>query len=246
MVHLVREIARRTRLAGQNKKLPFLPSHIRRLIQLWAAPNAPLNCLMMVTAITVCFTGFLRCDELLSIQWEQIRFVKQTHMELFVEKQKNDQYRVGTWKIIARLGGAFCPVALVERLLDEGRYAFLGAGPLMRTTVITHDRQYIKQTSPCYSTVLDWFKEGAVTLGLDPDKYGTHSGRRGGATGAAAFEVPDRLFKEHGGWRSERAKDGYVVSRLQARLSVTRNLGLQPNLSLQELQSFEREARLAD
>lgn len=121
----------------------------------------------------------------------------------------------------------------------------LGRGALIRSIVISSVRQYIKKDQPSYSTVLGWFKEAALALGLDPVKYGTHSGRRGGATGAAAFEVPDRLFKEHGGWRSERAKDGYVVSRLQARLSVTQNLGLQPGLSVTELEAFEREARLA-
>jgi hypothetical protein len=136
-------------------------------------------------------------------------------------------------------------VALVERILDEGRYVFLGPGALIRSSVISGARQYIKREQPHYSTVLGWFKEAASVLGLDPDKYGTHCIRRGGATGAAAFEVPDRLFKEHGGWRSERAKDGYVVSRLQARLSVTQNLGLQPGTSIFELEAFEREARLS-
>jgi hypothetical protein len=95
---------------------------------------------------------------------------------------------------------------------------------------------------PCYITVLKWFKEAASSLCLDPEKYGTHSGRRGGATGAASLDVPDCLFKEHGRWRSKRAKDGYVVERLQARLSVTQSLGLQPGVTLAELQAFEIEA----
>jgi hypothetical protein len=86
---------------------------------------------MMTTAVTLCFATFLRCDELLSLQWDQIRFVGQTHMELFIEHQKTDQYSASTWKIVARVGGSCCPVALVERLLDEGRYAFFGRGALM-------------------------------------------------------------------------------------------------------------------
>jgi hypothetical protein len=90
-----------------------------------------------------------------------------------------------------------------------------------------------------------WFKEGVRLLGLDPTLYVTHSGRRGGATRTANVDVPDRLFKEHGSWKSERAKDGYVVSKLQARLSVTSNLGLQSGVSLAELGSFERKARLS-
>lgn len=214
LIKMVREFTRRTQQAGQNKKNPFLASHVRRLFSFWAGPNAPINKLMMTTAVMLCFAAFLRCDKLLSLQWEQIRFVAQTHMELFIEHQKTDQYRTGTWKIVARVGGACCPVALVERLLDEGRYAFLGHGALIRSSVVSGSRQYIKKDQPAYSTVSGWFREAALALGLDPNKYGTHSGRRGGATGAAAFEVLDRLFKEYGGWRSERAKDGYVVSTL--------------------------------
>jgi hypothetical protein len=93
--------------------------------------------------------------------------------------------------------------------------------------------------------VLDWFKSGARALGLDPSDYGKHSGRRGGATRAANVDVPDRLFKEHGAWRSERVKDGYVVSGLQAHLSVTANLGLQASIPLSDLVEFERAARFA-
>jgi hypothetical protein len=242
LVKMVRKISRRTRLAGQNQKSPLLASHIRRLFALWAGPSASLYDLMRTTAITLCFTAFIRCDELLNIQWNQIRFVGQSHMEIFLEKQKNDQYRVGMWKFIARVGGDCCPVALVERLLDEGRYVFLGSGALIRPTVITPSRQYIKREQPSYSTVLRWFKEGALALGLDPKQYGTHSGRRGEASGAAANDVPDRLFKAHGGWRSECAKDGYVVSRLQEKLSVTQCLGLQPGLTVLALETFERDA----
>ena len=37
-----------------------------------------------------------------------------------------------------------------------------------------------------------------------------HSLRAGGATSAANVGIPDRLFKRHGRWASENAKDGYV------------------------------------
>jgi hypothetical protein len=36
-------------------------------------------------------------------------------------------------------------------------------------------------------------------------------------------------------WKSERVNDGYVVNSLQARLSVTTNLGLQEGVSVEEL-----------
>lgn len=240
LVGLAREIARRTRVAGQNKKRPLLASQIRQILTAWADPHASLHHLMKATAITTCFVAFLRADSLLTLQWKDVRFVGQSHMELFLERSKTDQYREGAWTLVTRIGGPFCPVALVERLITLGQYA--GPSPLIRSVVVTRDRQYVKDKAPAYSTLLQWFKEAAIFLGLDPDLCGTHSGRRGGATGAAATDVPDRLFKQHGHWRSERSKDLYVVDRLPARLSVTRNLGLQPALSQSELEAFEREA----
>ena len=61
---------------------------------------------------------------------------------------------------------------------------------------------------------------------LVTNKYGLHSLRSGGATRATNFGFTDRLFKRHGRWRSETAKDGYVKDALQIRLSVLQCLGL--------------------
>ena len=53
-----------------------------------------------------------------------------------------------------------------------------------------------------------------------------HSLQAGGANSAANNGIPDRLFKRHGRWSSENAKDGYIKDRLEDRLSVSRNLGM--------------------
>ena len=70
--------------------------------------------------------------------------------------------------------------------------------------------------------------DALASVGLNPKKFGTcmHSLRSGGATAAANFGVPDRLFKKHGRWRSETAKDGYIKDSMKDRLSVSLNLGL--------------------
>ena len=60
----------------------------------------------------------------------------------------------------------------------------------------------------------------------DISAIGTHSLRSGGATAAANAGVPDRLFKRHGLWASESAKDGYVQDSLSSRLSVSKALGI--------------------
>jgi hypothetical protein len=242
---MAREIAKRTRVAGQKVKRPLLASHIRKLFELWLyADSSNLHTVMKLSNICLCYAGFLRFSDVMTVQWHEIRFLS-SHMELFLEKSKTDQYRAGRWVLISRVGGLYCPVQLVELLLALGQYASRGPGPLVRSTTISLSQQSLRDGQPSYSTVNSWFKEGVQLLGLDPAFYGTHSGRRGGATRAANVDVPDRLFKEHGSWKSERAKDGYVVSKLQARLSVTSNLGLQPGVSLAELESFEREGRLS-
>ena len=43
---------------------------------------------------------------------------------------------------------------------------------------------------------------------------------------AANAGVSDRLFKIHGRWRSDNAKDGYIEDSMDKRLSVTRQLGI--------------------
>jgi len=50
----------------------------------------------------------------------------------------------------------------------------------------------------------------------DVSAIGVHSLqlRAGGASAAANACIPDRLFKRHGRWSSENAKDGYIKDNL--------------------------------
>ena len=63
-------------------------------------------------------------------------------------------------------------------------------------------------------------------IGLDPSKFSSHSFRSGGATSAANLNVPDRLFKVHGRWKSDSAKDGYVHDKVDSRLYVPLHIGI--------------------
>jgi hypothetical protein len=95
MVAMSPEISRRTKVAGQNQKKPLLASHIRRLFGFWRfSPDATLFDLMRFVAICVSYAGFLRFSDLMAVRWEEIMFFS-THMELFLEKTKMDQYREG-------------------------------------------------------------------------------------------------------------------------------------------------------
>ncbi|GAQ88451.1 reverse transcriptase [Klebsormidium nitens] len=244
LVRMAREAARRIKIAGLNQKRPFLASQIRRLFDLWGSPSASLYQLMKLASVTLCYVSLFRYDDLVAIQWQHVKFVGSSHMEIFIPDSKTDQYRTGDTVFVARLGGPYCPVALIQRLLSVGRYHSSGPGSLIRATLPCVPVHRLKDNPPCYNTVLSWFKEAASLLGLDPKLYGTHSGRRGGATGAATNEVSDRLIKRHGRWRSDTAMGLYIRDKLSQKLAVSRNLGLQEDIPIAQLREFEREACL--
>ena len=78
----------------------------------------------------------------------------------------------------------------------------------------------------CYSTSRDILLNKLDSLGFDKKIYGLHSLRSGGASAAANAGITDRMFKRHGRWKSETAKDGYVKDSLESRLRVSLSLGL--------------------
>ena len=77
-----------------------------------------------------------------------------------------------------------------------------------------------------YSRLRELLLEKISSLGMDPKLFGMHSLPAGGATAAVNAGVPDRLFKRHGRWKSESAKDGYVKDSVESRLEVSKNLGI--------------------
>ena len=64
-------------------------------------------------------------------------------------------------------------------------------------------------------------KEKLQQLGFPSNEYSLHSLRAGGVTVAAMAGIPDRVFKRHGWWKSDNAKDGYVEDSMDKRLSVS-------------------------
>ena len=63
-------------------------------------------------------------------------------------------------------------------------------------------------------------------VGLDPNYFAWHSFRSGGAPAAANGGISDRMFKRHGSWLFENAKDDYFAYSLESRVAVSMSLGL--------------------
>ena len=81
-----------------------------------------------------------------------------------------------------------------------------------------------KNTCLSYTSTREIIHTALSEFGPNVANFGLHSFRSGGATAAAQNDTSDRLFKIHGRWKSDKAKDGYVLESLQKRLSVSQNL----------------------
>lgn len=236
---VVREANRRTLVPSPLQRDPVTADDIRRLIDAYAGPTAVLRDLMHVTVFTLMYTGFLRYDDAarISVHQDLLR-VHDSHVEIFLGGSKVDKYFQGSWVVVAASGSAYCPVRLLRRLLRDGQYITCprsvdeDVGPLLRP--VGPGGTALKQVVGSVSDPIRALGRSALQerchqmcAGAGISKSITlHSFRIGGATDAAAAGVPDRLFKKHGRWATESAKDRYVREQLEERLHVSRALAL--------------------
>ena len=87
--------------------------------------------------------------------------------------------------------------------------------------VITKSGERLRSCgSLSYTRLREHFLSKLSELSFDPKQFGLHSLRSGGASAATNAGVPDRLFKCHGRWCSETAKDSYVKDSMTALMSI--------------------------
>jgi integrase len=207
-----------------NKKEPFEPQHIKAFIDI--LDEQSVTDIRNTTIITIAFYALLRFDELSRVKGEDIEF-HEGHVEISIKISKADQLRQGNTVLIARLGGKYCPVNLLERymhiafdndsLVSKSNYLF--------RRCITHKNQIVlteKELPMSYSSIRDMIKRKALQIGLTAADYSTHSMRSGGATAAANSDVSERALQRHGRWASSASKDGYVRDKVSTRLSVSK------------------------
>lgn len=220
---------RRLGTAKTNQKSPFPADLVQRFAEKHAFDGAPQLELMMATWVSLSFAGFLRYADAAVILCSDVRF-HADHMEVFIDSRKNDQFRAGSVVLVARGSGRACPVALTARLIAAGD--LLGKDVPLFRAFDGRKRPVLLGTKPLEYARLRYklLPMLADLLGLSLTEttriFGMHSARIGGATQAAALDVPERVWKQHGGWRSEKAKDMYVKDTRENRLKVSRANGL--------------------
>lgn len=216
---------RRTLSKPTQKKEPITADMLKAMVQ-DTMKHTTLSNVRLTTACLLAFAGFLRFSELVNIRPCDLSF-SDDMLKLLLPRSKTDQLRKGSEVIIARTKTQTCPVSMLERYMEMGNIPLDSQQFLFKHIIKTKYGERLKDSGVLsYSTLRDLFKAKVKQLGYPAEQFGLHSLRAGGASAAANADVPDRLFKRHGRWKSENAKDGYVEDSLEKRLSVTRNIGL--------------------
>ena len=168
----------------------------------------------------LCYAGFFRSEEVISIRRNHITFHE-------VEKSKTDQLRQGDEVIIAQSGGSACPVSILRDYLSRLNIDPHSDELIFRQLVKTKSSyKLVNKDKPIsYTTFRDHLSKSLRSVVPDPSVYGTHSFRSGGATKAANSGVGERVFQRQGRWKSVSAKDGYVKDNINSRISVSKSLG---------------------
>ncbi|KAL5499334.1 hypothetical protein EMCRGX_G010728 [Ephydatia muelleri] len=187
-----------------------------------AGPAPSLAEVRLLAVYLVAYAGFMRCEELVKLRGCDVTFNAEG-MVVKIESSKTDQYREGAYLVIAHTGQVIWPVAMMERYCLMGEVDHTSQAKLFRGIVHAKSGERLRKDGGLsYTTLRELLVETLAQLGFDPALFGMHSLRAGGATAAANAGVEeDRLFKRHGRWKSESAKDGYVKDSLDRRLKVS-------------------------
>ena len=155
------------------------------------------------------FFGFLRWDDLSRLTPENLVFTP-THLTIFLEKRKNDQFREGSQMLIARSEGAVCSVGIVERFLRIGEHD--------RQMVIWHRVQktkngvQLRKEAMSYSRAAELVKKEIKAKDFDL-----------GSMGCIACSLGERLQRQLQGSPIGCSKDRVVGTLRQPRTTIYQN-----------------------
>lgn len=226
LVRAVSDGFKRTLARPTKKKEPITKEMLGRWVASLGQPLS-LTDVRLASIALLAFAAFLRADEILKIRCRDVRFTPHG-MDITIASSKTDQLRQGQIVPVASSGNPTCPVAMLRSYVAVGSIDLASDLPLFRGISSVSGKEKLRPSGGLsYTRLRELVLKKIRELGYDEKIFGLHSFRAGGATLAANNPtLPDRLFKRHGRWRSENAKDGYIKESLQNRLAVSKGLGL--------------------
>jgi integrase len=227
-VRCVRSAAQRILgMVPTNRKRPLPMSMAVRAAAALATAQAATADLLLATYIMVCFTGFLRYSDAVSIPRCGVQLFAD-RAELWVPRRKNDQARRGNVITLSAGSGPACPVRLLRRYLaataKRSKHTLLFGSPAQHAQPWPY-HQARKAVLTALASAYD------TSPSVMQRVFGLHSLRSGGATAAAqrltvGKDIPLQQFMAHGGWRSNKSVAAYVEPSMEQRKKITQAMGL--------------------
>ena len=125
---------------------------------------------------------------------------------------------------IAKLENKYCPVAILRRYIEAANLELSSHLPLFRSLTKNKSGYSLRNGKLSYTRCREIFKTTLKDLGHDPKEYGLHNLRYRGPTAVisnnSSKAVSERLLKLHGRWKTDEAKDMYVLESEYNRLRV--------------------------
>ena len=226
LVKDILESAKRSFSRPIVKKEPVTPDMVLSICRKFASANANLSNLRTAAICVTAFAGFLRFNELANLRCCDVKFCEDKYVELFIAKSKTDIYRNGNVVSLAKTGHITCPYNLLNRYIQAAGIDFSSSLMFFRSLhFIKSNASYtLRSMGISFTHTREVVLHAFSQLDYSTKLFGLLSLRSGGATAAANAGVNDRLFKRHGRWCSDKAKDGYVKDDLEALLSVSKSL----------------------
>ena len=221
----IAEGVRRNLIPNKNFKKP---ADVKLLVNICSVNFHYLRDSRIAAMCSVGFAGFFRIGELLKIKRADLVFFD-NYFQVKIRNSKTDVYSRGNLVSISK--GSTCACPRKNLLLYLKQASLLDAPPekfIFRGLEFRDGRTFLKRENKplTYKAARKELSFYLQKCGYLAEDYAWHSFRHGGATKAASAGVSDRLFKKHGRWQSERAKDSYVHESFSDMLSVSKCLGL--------------------
>lgn len=228
LVVSVLEGARRISAKPVTKKEPITSDILQKIVKRYGKGNSSLPNIRISCMCLLSYAAFLRFSELVNLKRSDIVFYED-HFSLFISKSKTDKYKTGNTVIVSRTDNVTCPYNMLKLYLKIADISSDSDCFIFRA--VTFCKKYGKYKlrnsgQLSYSRARELLLAALENVGVDKSKFGLHSLRSGGATAAANAGVSDRLFKKHGRWRSDNAKDGYVHENVKSLMSVSKSLNI--------------------
>ena len=185
--------------------------HLLLLSQLAYSTSCSLVFLRTIWRIFIEFFGLLRFNEVANLTLDDI-FWTSTGFDIHIKKSKTDQHSKGDYvSFIKNKTAAICPVALTLFYINKMN---IKSGLLMPTF---RGKSIVTSSPLLYNTALRDLRKCLSKVGINPDGFGEHSGRRGGTTAAALAGAPIDELMLQGRWKSQSMPRLYSDNALKLR-----------------------------